>query len=246
MAPSGRSAAVESEKLLALKEVAMRFLDRTEAGRHLAETLRRADLGENLVVLGLPRGGVPVAYEVAAALGATLDVIVVRKLGVPFQPELAMGAIGEGGVRVDNRDVLRSAALDELDLDVVEQRERGELDRRAREYRGARPRVELRDRRSVIVDDGIATGSTARAACQVARAQGSSHVVMATPVASRLSLAGLADVADEVVCIESPEPFYAVGEWYRDFSQTSDADVCALLHRAALRAEPGHGWTIGP
>ena len=217
----------------------MRFLDRPDAGRHLAGALRHAALGGDPVVLGLPRGGVPVAAEVAAALDAPLDVVVVRKLGVPFQPELAMGAIGEGGVRVENRDVLRLSALEEIDLDAVERRERDELERRARAYRGSRPRIELRDRSCVIVDDGIATGSTMQAACRVARAQGAGHVVAAAPVASRLALAALADVADEVVCLASPEPFYAVGEWYVDFSQTTDADVCDLLQRAADRPESG-------
>ena len=211
----------------------MRFRDRVEAGRHLAEAVRQADLGANVVVLGLPRGGVPVAFEVADVLGAPLDVVVVRKLGVPFQPELAMGAIGEGGVRVENLDVLRSAALTELDLEAVEQRERAELERRAHEYRGGRQRLQLRGRCAVIVDDGIATGSTARAACRVVRALGASRVVVAAPVASRLALAELSSVADEVLCVDSPEPFYAVGEWYRDFSQTSDAEVVDLLRRSS-------------
>jgi putative phosphoribosyl transferase len=210
----------------------MRFRDRVEAGRYLAEAVRQADLGANVVVLGLPRGGVPVAFEVAEVLGAPLDVVVVRKLGVPFQPELAMGAIGEGGVRVENPDVLRSAALTELDLEAVEQRERAELERRAHEYRGGRPRLQLRGRCAVIVDDGIATGSTARAACRVVRALGASRVVVAAPVASRLALAELASVADDVLCVDAPEPFYAVGEWYRDFSQTSDAEVVDLLRRS--------------
>jgi putative phosphoribosyl transferase len=191
-----------------------------------------------VVVLGLPRGGVPVAFEVAQALDAPLDVIVVRKLGVPFQPELAMGAIGEGGIRVENADVMRSAALTEADLEASEERERSELERRAREYRSGRPRIDLRARVAVIVDDGIATGSTARAACQVARAQGAAGVVVAAPVASRLALAELSSVADDVLVVASPEPFYAVGEWYRDFSQTSDAEVVELLQRSAgSRAE---------
>jgi putative phosphoribosyl transferase len=216
----------------------MRFRDRVEAGRHLAETVRRANLGGDVVVLGLPRGGVPVAFEVAQALDAPLDVIVVRKLGVPFQPELAMGAIGEGGIRVENADVMRSAALTEADLEASEERERSELERRAREYRSGRPRIDLRARVAVIVDDGIATGSTARAACQVARAQGAAGVVVAAPVASRLALAELSSVADDVLVVASPEPFYAVGEWYRDFSQTSDAEVVELLQRSAgSRAE---------
>jgi putative phosphoribosyl transferase len=224
----------------------MRFLDRVDAGRHLAEALVRAGVAGDVVVLGLPRGGVPVAYEVAAALGAPLDVIVVRKLGVPFQPELAMGAIGEGGVRVENRDVLRSVGLGELDLRSAQARESDELNRRAREYRGDRPRIDLRGRHAVLVDDGIATGSTARAASQVARALGASHVVVAAPVSSQLALSGLADVADQIVCVEAPEPFYAVGEWYVDFSQTSDRDVCELLQRSAARARAGPTAPPGP
>lgn len=212
----------------------MRFRDRSEAGRHLAEVVRRADLGEgDAVVLGLPRGGVPVAFEVARGLDAPLDVIVVRKLGVPFQPELAMGAIGEGGVLVVNQDVLQAAALDAFDIDSVASRERAELDRRARQYRGGRPHLDLEGRCAVIVDDGIATGSTMRAACQVARALGAARIVIAVPVASRQAVAALRDVCDEMLCVEVPEPFYAVGEWYRDFTQTSDDEVVELLRSAA-------------
>jgi putative phosphoribosyl transferase len=213
----------------------MRFRDRVEAGRQLAEMVRRAHLPGDVVVLGLPRGGVPVAAQVAEALGAPLDVIVVRKLGVPFQPELAMGAIGEGGIRVENMDVMRSTELSEVDLEASEERERGELERRAREYRGGRPRTDLRGRVAVIVDDGIATGSTARAACEVARAQGAAGVVVAAPVASRLALTMLASVADDVLVVASPESFFAVGEWYRDFAQTSDAEVVDLLRKSAGR-----------
>jgi len=212
----------------------MRFRDRIDAGRHLAEVVRSAGIGEDdAVVLGLPRGGVPVAFEVARALSAPLDVIVVRKLGVPFQPELAMGAIGEGGVRVENEEVLRTCGLDSSDVGMVERRERPELERRAREYRGDHPRVDLRGRCAVIVDDGIATGSTARAACQVARAHGAARVVLAVPVASRSAVMALRDVCDQMLCVEVPEPFYAVGEWYRDFSQTSDDQVVDLLRLAA-------------
>jgi putative phosphoribosyl transferase len=212
----------------------MRFRDRREAGCHLAEVVRRAEpAGGDVVVLGLPRGGVPVAFEVARGLDAPLDVIVVRKLGVPFQPELAMGAIGEGGVLVVNQDVLQSSALDAFDIDTVASRERAELDRRARQYRGGRPHLDLEGRRAVIVDDGIATGSTMRAACQVARALGAARIVIAVPVASRQAVASLHDVCDEMLCVEVPEPFYAVGEWYRDFSQTSDDEVVELLRRAS-------------
>ena len=216
----------------------MRFPDRSHAGAQLADILRRAGVTPD-VILGLPRGGVPVAYEVSSALGVPLDVIVVRKLGVPFQPELAMGALGEGGVRVENHEVLAAAGLDELALDLVADREREELERRAAEYRGNRPRHDLEARRVVIVDDGIATGATARAAARVARAQGASHVVVAAPVASSLGLAGLEDVTDEVVSVGVPDPFYAVGEWYADFSQASDADVRDLLARADARQWPG-------
>jgi putative phosphoribosyl transferase len=212
----------------------MGFRDREDAGRQLAVVLQRAGIGEHdAVVLGLPRGGVPVAFEVAQTLGLPLDVIVVRKLGVPFQPELAMGAIGEGGVRVENEEVMRSSALDAVDVDAVERRERVELERRARQYRGDRLRMNLTGCCAVIVDDGVATGSTARAACQVARAQGAARVVLAVPVASRAAVSALHDVCDELFCVEVPEPFYAVGEWYHDFSQTTDDQVVELLRRAA-------------
>ncbi len=190
-----------------------------------------------MVVLGLPRGGVPVAFEVAQALGAALDVIVVRKLGVPFQPELAMGAIGEDGVRVENGEVLRAAGLGVAEIEVAEARERAELERRARQYRGDRPRLDLTGRCAVVVDDGMATGSTARAACQVARAHGAARVVLAVPVTSRGALLDLREVCDEVVCVEAPEPFYAVGEWYRDFTQVTDDQVVRLLQLAAAERE---------
>ena len=227
----------------------MRFRDRREAGRQLAEVVRRADLGGgDTVVLGLPRGGVPVAFEVAKGLDAPLDVIVVRKLGVPFQPELAMGAIGEGGVLVVNQDVLQSAALDSFDIDTVASRERAELDRRARQYRGGHPHLDLEGRCAVIVDDGIATGSTMRAACQVTRAFGAARIVIAVPVASRQAVASLRDVCDEMLCVEVPEPFYAVGEWYRDFSQTSDDEVVELLRSATgdLHAQAADPPSDGP
>jgi putative phosphoribosyl transferase len=188
---------------------------------------------DDVVVLGLPRGGVPVAFEVARKLGAPLDVIVVRKLGVPFQPELGMGAIGEDGVCIVNREVLCGARIGEGELIAVERRERAELERLVHRFRGDRPRVSLVGRVAVLVDDGIATGSTARAACQVARAQGAARVVLAVPVAPSSSIATLADFADEVVCLEAPQYFHAVGEWYDDFSQTSDKRVVDLLELAA-------------
>ncbi len=184
---------------------------------------------DDVVVLGLPRGGVPVAYEVANALNAPLDVILVRKIGAPFRPELAMGAIGEEGVRIVNEEVVRQLGVRATDFAVVETRERRELARRARVFRGRRERVSLAGRTALIVDDGIATGSTARAACQVARAQGAAKVVVATPVASRGAVDRLRGDADEVVVLDSPEAFRAIGEFYDDFSQTTDDDVVRSL-----------------
>jgi putative phosphoribosyl transferase len=212
----------------------MPFVDRRDGGRRLAERLTFL-CGEDLVVLGLPRGGVPVAFEVARMLAAPLDVIVVRKLGVPFQPELGMGAIGEGGVRVINDEVVRMAGVTPNELAEVEQRERGELDRRARRYRGNRPRVPLAGRTAVVIDDGIATGSTARAACQVAKAQGAARVILAAPVAPASTMEELGHEV-EVVCVEAPEHFWAIGQWYRDFNQTSDEEVTRLLSESARPA----------
>jgi len=210
----------------------MSFENRADAGRQLAARLGNLT-GQDVVVLGIPRGGVPVAFEVAAALGAPLDVILVRKLGVPFQPELAMGAIGEEDVRILNGQVIRSAGVGDAELAAVERRERGELERRAERFRGERPRVSLEGRTVVVIDDGIATGASALAACSVARALGAGRVILAVPVAPRSSMAGLASAADEVVCLATPEPFFAVGQWYWDFAQTSDGEVVDLLRKAS-------------
>jgi putative phosphoribosyl transferase len=212
----------------------MRFRDRSDAGRQLASRLLPLR-GKDVVVLGLPRGGVAVAAEVARALDAPLDVILVRKLGVPAQPELGMGAIGEGDARVINTDVVRYSGASEADISAVERRERAELERRTKRFRGDAPREPLAGRIAVLVDDGIATGSTARAACQVARAQGAARVVLAAPVAPPSARSTLAGDADELVCLETPERFLAIGEWYDDFSQTRDEEVVALLR--AARAE---------
>ncbi|MFF8770945.1 phosphoribosyltransferase family protein [Kitasatospora sp. NPDC015120] len=211
-----------------------RFTDRTDAGRRLAARLGHLR-GPRTVVVALPRGGVPVAAEVAAALGAPLDICVIRKLGVPYQPELGMGAIGEDGVRVINDHVLRPAGVTPEQLAVVEARERTELERRARRYRGGRPPVDLHGRTVVVVDDGIATGSTARAACLIVRARGAERVVLAVPVAPPEWTERLSGVADELVCVGTPSPFFAIGEFYADFSQTEDAEV--LRHLAAARAD---------
>jgi putative phosphoribosyl transferase len=206
----------------------MRFKDRSDAGRRLAAYLAELPKDE-LVVLGLPRGGVVVACEVATALGVPLDVILVRKLGVPFQPELAMGAIGEDGAYVVDDAVVRDVHVSASDLAAVEARERDELARRVRRFRRGRDRVALVGRTALIVDDGIATGSTARAACQVARARGAARVIVATPLASPGAVARLSRDADEVIALERPECLRAIGEFYDDFSQTSDAEVTQIL-----------------
>ncbi|MFE4369612.1 phosphoribosyltransferase family protein [Streptomyces sp. NPDC056835] len=207
----------------------MRFADRTTAGIQLAGEVARLRL-DDPVVLGLPRGGIPVAYQVARVLGAPLDVIAVRKLGVPSRPELGFGAIGEGGVRILNDDVVRAARLGPRERAAVELAERTALDGRLRAYRAERPSTALTGRTVVIVDDGIATGSTASAACEVARARGAAQVVLAIPVAPPGAVAELSGEADEVVCLYSPDYFGSVGQWYTDFSQTSDAEVIELLN----------------
>jgi putative phosphoribosyl transferase len=206
------------------------FDDRADAGRRVAECLAHLR-GRDVVVLGLPRGGVAVAFEVAAALGAPLDVIVVRKLGVPFQPELAMGAIGEGGFRVVDPSVVERAHVTTDELAAVESHERGLLESRVARFRKGRARLDLRGRVAVIVDDGVATGSTARVACEVARHLGAARVVLAVPVAPAAAIRGRLG-ADEVVCVSTPTSFYAVGQAYRDFSPTSDDRVVALLDEA--------------
>jgi predicted phosphoribosyltransferase/predicted alpha/beta-hydrolase family hydrolase len=206
----------------------MTFADREDAGRRLAQAL--SDFRDHdVVVLGLPRGGVPVAAVVARALGAPLDVIVVRKLGVPAAPELAMGAIGERGVRVLNELVLRDWNLSERDVERVEARERVELERRVRRFRGERSSLSLAGRTVIVVDDGVATGATARAACLVARELGARRVLLAVPVASSHAVSALEEVADQVVCLREPLWFRAVGEVYEDFAQVSDDEVKSLL-----------------
>lgn len=212
------------------------FRDRSDAGRQLAQRLTRL-VSSNPVVVGIPRGGVPVAAEVADALHAPLDVVIVRKLGVPFQPELAAGAIGEGGVRVLNDDVIRSVGVTSAELDRVEARERAELERRVELYRQDAPMIPLSGRTVVVIDDGIATGASTRAALAVVRAHGAAHIVLAVPVAPPSAPAMLADHVDEVVVLLTPEYFEAVGNWYDDFGQTSDAEVAALL-RASRRRSP--------
>lgn len=210
----------------------MTFVDRADAGRRLADLLldlRRQDV----VVLGLPRGGVVVAAEVARALAAPLDVIVIRKLGVPIQPELAMGAIGEDGVRIVADDVVRRAGVTPDQLAAVEAQARTELDRQAELFRRDRARVSVVGRTALLVDDGIATGSSAVAACRVARAHGAARVVLAVPVGSPDAVAALSSVADEVRCLHTPAWLGAIGQFYRNFSQTSDGQVVDLLQEFA-------------
>jgi putative phosphoribosyl transferase len=209
-----------------------RFRDRADAGRMLAEALTRLR-GKDVVVLGLPRGGVPVAAEVAGALAAPLDVIVAHKASVPSQPELALGAVGEGGARVLNPDVIEALRIGSRDVHAAVMRAEAEVERRVRSLRGGRAGVHLAGRTVVIVDDGIATGATARAACRVARARGAARVVLAAPVAPRGVVPSLSAVADEVVVLRQPAVFGAVGSSYDDFTPTSEAEVVALLGRTA-------------
>ena len=210
-------------------EMVAGFRDRTQAGQILAGRLEHLR-GQDAVVLALPRGGVPVGYEVARALDVPLDVIVVRKIGVPFQPELGMGAVGEGGVRVVNDEVVRLAQVTPQQFEAVERRERDEVVRRAQRFRAGRPPVPVAGRTAVIVDDGIATGSTARAACLVARRLGAARIVLAVPVAPTTVARDFADLADEVVAVYVGE-FGGIGEFYEDFSQVPDEQVSALLAR---------------
>ncbi|MGH3896879.1 MAG: phosphoribosyltransferase [Pseudonocardiaceae bacterium] len=214
------------------------FVDRGDAGRRLGQRLQHLR-GEDVVILGLPRGGVPVAAEVALALGAPLDVIVVRKLGVPLQPELAMGAIGEGGVRVLMPETVRRAGITDDALAGVERRERAELQRRAERFRDDRTRLSLVGRTAVVIDDGIATGSTARAACQVARVQGATRVVLAVPVAPANWSRELHDAADELIAVATPQLLRAIGGWYTDFAQSTDEEVVACLRRVGSGSVPG-------
>ncbi|HEX3801412.1 MAG TPA: phosphoribosyltransferase [Solirubrobacteraceae bacterium] len=210
-----------------------KFADRHAAGLRLAEHLADYHDRENLVVVGLPRGGVPVAYEVAAALRAPLDVLLVRKLGVPGQEELAFGAIASGGVRVLNDDVVAEAHLSQPRIDQIAAEQQLELRRREQLYRGGRPPVQVRGRVALVVDDGLATGATMRAAVRALRKLGASSVVVAVPTAARATCEELARDADAIVCASTPDPFVAVGIWYRDFAPTTDEEVRDLLVRAS-------------
>jgi predicted phosphoribosyltransferase len=209
------------------------FRDRKYAGRALARRLANLAGRTDVTVLALPRGGTPVAYEVAKALHAPLDVLVVRKLGVPWNPEFAMGAIASGGERLIDDMLVRELGISARDVEEVASNEAYELERRERVYRGGRPAPDLRGRTVILVDDGLATGSTMRVAVRAVRRQAPARVVVAAPVAAPEACELLRGEADEVVCAEMPSPFWGVGRWYLDFSQTSDEEVCRLLDDAS-------------
>ena len=208
------------------------FRDRSDAGRKLAERLEDYAGRDDLAVLGLPRGGLPVAYEVAQALHAPLDVFVVRKLGVPGHEELAMGAIASDGIRVLNEDVVRMLGISQKTIERVTEEEKRELERRERTYRGDLPPLAIEGRHVVLVDDGLATGATMRAAVAAARQKAPSGITVAVPAAASEACAALASEVDRIVCAATPEPFIAIGVWYADFRQVSDAEVRQLLASA--------------
>jgi putative phosphoribosyl transferase len=210
----------------------MVYRDRSEAGRQLAAALTKYADQPNVLVLALPRGGVPVGYEVSRALHAPLDLLLVRKLGFPGNEELAMGAVAQGGEPVFNQDVITMVDLPQGVIDAVLARERQELARRERVYRDDAPPPPIADHTVILVDDGLATGATMRAAVRAARAQHAGRVVVAVPVSAETTCGELSDEVDEMVCLDTPEPFYAVGMWYQDFPQLTDEDVRNLLRRA--------------
>ena len=216
----------------------MLFRDRHDAGRQLAARLQAYADRTDVLVLALPRGGLPVAYEVAKALHAPLDVFMVRKLGVPGQPELAMGAIASGGVRVLNDEVVQGLGVPDWMIDEVAKQEQEELERRELAFRGDRPPLDVRGRTVILIDDGLATGSTMRAAAAALRQQQPARIVVAVPVGAADTCSDLAGEADEVICLRTPEPFFAVGLWYGDFSQTTSEEVRELLERAEQERSP--------
>jgi putative phosphoribosyl transferase len=220
------------------RTLSMLFQDRFEAGRLLASRLSHLANRSDVVVLALPRGGVPVGFEVAKALNAPVDVFVVRKLGVPGHKELAMGAIASGGIRVLNEDVIRALGIPEEVVDEVAAEEEQELQRREREYRDGRPPIDVRGRTVILVDDGLATGSSMRVAALALKQKNPAQIVVAVPVASPDTCAEFESEVDQVICAVTPEPFRTVGQWYRDFSQTSDEEVRDLLRRAASLPKP--------
>jgi predicted phosphoribosyltransferase len=215
----------------------MSFKDRTEAGRKLAAALAGYK-DQQPVILALPRGGVPVAAEVAAALNAPLDLILVRKIGVPYQPELAMGAVVDGSapIIVRNEDVIGLAGIDEAEFKAICDSELAEIERRRQRYLGSRARAEIKDHTAIVIDDGVATGATTRAALRATRMRKPKKLVLAVPVAPTDNLAALREEADDVVCLEDHEFFGAIGFYYRDFRQTADEEVIAILARFPIEA----------
>ena len=219
------------------------FEDRADAGRRLASRLGAYTGRKDVIVLGIPRGGVPVALEVAAALGAPLDVFISRKLGVPAQPELAFGAIASGGVRILDEEIVEAVGISDLEIEQVTATARKELERRERTYRGGRPPLSVQGATVILVDDGIATGSSMRAAITALRQMKPERLVIAVPVAPFSTCNRLKSEVDELVCIDTPKYFVAISQFYEDFSQVTDEEVTDLLHRAAL---PAIQKTAGP
>lgn len=217
----------------------MLFRNRTDAGKKLAERLSGYSGRKDLLVLALPRGGVPVAFEVARELGAELDVFIVRKLGVPGHEELAMGAIASGGIRVLNMDVVRSLGITDNTIAAVAAAEQVELERREQLYRKGRPEPNLAGRTVILIDDGLATGATMNAAVKAVMSQKPAHLTVAVPTAAKDTCEEFAAEVDEAICLTTPEPFYGVGAWYSDFTQTSDKEVCELLEKAARSGQEG-------
>jgi predicted phosphoribosyltransferase len=215
------------------------FKDRKDAGRKLADQLAAYAGRPDVVVLALPRGGVPVAYEVARSLGAPLDIFIVRKLGLPGHEELAIGAIASGGVQVLNDDIVQTLKIPQRVIDTVAQRELAELQRREQAYRGDRPAPEVRDHTVILIDDGLATGASMRAAVAGLRALKPAEIIVAVPTAAPETCAALEPEVDRVVCAMTPEPFYGVGRWYEDFSQTTDDEVRLLLEEANRQLQHG-------
>jgi putative phosphoribosyl transferase len=216
------------------------FIDRRDAGRVLASRLTKYAGRDDVIVLGLPRGGVPVAYEVASALGAPMEVFLVRKLGTPGHRELAMGAIASGGVRVLNEDVVHWYGISESAIERIAREEQDELERRERAYRDDRPPPDFTNKVVILIDDGLATGSTMRAAARAVRARRPARVVIAVPVGAPQTCAELAASADEVICARMPEPFSAVGQWYLNFEQTDDDEVRELLQKSSATPQAHH------
>lgn len=219
-----------------VNNIKMRFLDRADAGRVLAEELIRYAGRDDVVVLALPRGGVPVGYQVARALRAPLDVFLVRKLGVPGYEELAMGAIASSGVTVLNQAVIKALEIDPQTIEETASREQAELQRREHAYRGDRAPLGVAGKTVILIDDGLATGSTMRAAIAALRKLRPAQIVVAVPTAAVSTAEEISGLADGCICAQTPEPFHAVGLWYDDFAQTTDDQVCDLLERASPRA----------